>query len=47
MSTKKFSFVRLHNVNFHILLAFITQLMVLWFITMHRMSLSSALGDYT
>jgi hypothetical protein len=46
MSTKMFSFVKLPNVNFHILLAFITQLMILWVITMHRMSLSSALGDY-
>ena len=37
---------KLCNVNFHILLAFITQLMVLWVTTLHRMSLSSTLGDY-
>jgi len=47
MSTKEFSFVKLHNLNFHILLAFITQLTVLWVIIVHRMNLCSALGDYT
>lgn len=47
MSTKKFLFVKLHNLNFHIVLAFITQLMILWVIALHRMSLSSTLGDYT
>jgi hypothetical protein len=42
---RMFSFVKLHNVNSHIFLAFVTQMMGLWVFSVHRIILSSALED--